>query len=114
MRSEPVTQSPCQTCGACCASFRVSFYWAEAAANAIPLELTEQVNATFSCMAGTNRKTPRCAALQGAVGEDLSCRIYQQRPSPCREVQPGDEQCSRARSRHGMAPLMGSSGITNT
>lgn len=108
MRSEPVTQSPCQACGACCASFRVSFYWAEAATNAIPQELTEQVNATVSCMAGTNSKTPRCGALQGTVGQDLSCRIYPQRPSPCREVQPGDEQCNRARSRHGMAPLVAS------
>ena len=114
MRSEPATRSPCQTCGACCASFRVSFYWAEAEANAIPPELTEQVNGTFSCMAGTNSKTPRCAALQGVVGEDLSCRIYPQRPSPCREVQPGDGQCSRARAMHGLVPLAGSqTGITN-
>lgn len=107
MPSDPATSSPCQACGACCASFRVSFYWAEAEANAIPPELTEQVNATFSCMAGTNSRTPRCAALQGTVGQDLSCRIYPQRPSPCREVQPGDAQCSRARAIHGLAPLAG-------
>ena len=112
MPSDPATSSPCQTCGACCASFRVSFYWAEAEARAIPLELTEQVNATFSCMAGTNSRTPQCAALQGMVGQDLSCRIYQQRPSPCREVQPGDAHCNRGRAIHGLAPLnVSSAGI---
>ena len=108
MPSDPATSSPCQACGACCASFRVSFYWAEAQANGIPPELTEQVTPTFSCMAGTNSRTPRCQALQGTIGQHLTCRIYAQRPSPCREVQPGDEQCAKARALHAMQPLPGS------
>ncbi|WP_374212354.1 YkgJ family cysteine cluster protein [Thiothrix subterranea] len=29
--------NPCMTCGACCASFRVSFYWGET--DAAPLAL---------------------------------------------------------------------------
>ena len=99
------TDEPCQTCGACCASFRVSFYWAEAEACALPAPAVEQVNAVFACMAGTNRKAPRCDALQGVVGRQVSCSLYAQRPSPCREVQPGDDKCNSARSRHGLSAL---------
>ena len=35
--------NPCMTCGACCAYFRVSFYWAEAddAGGPVPSALTE-------------------------------------------------------------------------
>ena len=35
--------NPCLDCGACCASFRVSFYWSEAEARGLPAEMTEQV-----------------------------------------------------------------------
>jgi Fe-S-cluster containining protein len=96
--------NPCRQCGACCASFRVSFYWAEAAPN-LPQPLTEKLNPWMSCMAGTNSDTPRCHALLGKIGEAVSCDIYDQRPSPCREVRPGDEKCGAARARHGMAAL---------
>ena len=63
------TTFDCTTCGACCASFRVSFYWAEGAANGLPENLTERLNDRFSCMAGTNSSAPRCVALQGRIGE---------------------------------------------
>ncbi|ENO4720751.1 YkgJ family cysteine cluster protein, partial [Escherichia coli] len=38
--------NPCMTCGACCAFFRVSFYWAEAddAGGNVPVSLTEQIS----------------------------------------------------------------------
>ena len=44
----------------------------------------------------------RCAALQGALGRRVSCRIYSARPSPCRRVQPGDALCERYRTEHGL------------
>jgi uncharacterized protein len=95
----------CQQCGACCAFFRVSFYWAEARERGLPDSCTEQLNAHLACMAGTNGCTPRCGALQGEVGEQVACRVYAARPSPCREVQPGDERCIRARAHHGLPPI---------
>lgn len=95
----------CLACGACCMSFRVSFYWAEAEARGLPAALTEQLGPFHACMAGTNAARPRCAALQGTAGGPVACGVYAQRPAPCREVQPGDEKCERARSRHGLAPL---------
>ena len=87
----------CRDCGACCASFRVSFYWAEAEAFGLPEALVEQLSPWYACMAGTNVASPRCQALQGKVGHRVSCAVYRQRPSPCREVQPGDAQCGKAR-----------------
>ena len=95
----------CMSCGACCASFRVSFYFAEAEANGLSPSLTERLNDRFSCMAGTNSGAPRCQALAGVVGESAVCTVYAQRPSPCREVQPGDAQCLNARAKHGLRPL---------
>jgi Fe-S-cluster containining protein len=100
------TGNPCLDCGACCATFRVSFYWAEAEARGLPERLTEQVNSFYSCMSGTNRPSPRCQALGGTIGGDVACKVYAERPSPCRDLQPGDEKCNKARVRHGLAPLV--------
>lgn len=94
--------NPCLSCGACCRTFRVSFYWAEAEQNGIPSGLTEKVNDFYLCMSGTNSKTPRCAAL----GEDYRCAIYPQRSSTCREVDPGDAKCARARELVGLPALL--------
>lgn len=95
----------CQQCGACCAFFRVSFYWAEAPEGGLPDELIERVTPHLACMAGTNQPTPRCEALQGEVGRQVTCTVYTARPSPCREVQPGSEKCNRARARHGLGEI---------
>ncbi len=102
MPSSHASANPCQACGACCATFRVSFYWADADARGLPAELTEQINPRFGCMAGTNHRTPRCTALGGTIESEVSCRVYEQRPEPCREVQAGDGQCLKARARHGL------------
>ncbi len=59
--------NPYMTCGACCAFFRVSFYWAEAddSGGNVPASLTEQTSPFHRCMRGTNQKNPRCVALAG-------------------------------------------------
>ena len=44
----------------------------------------------------------RCLALSGAVGRRVRCRIYYQRPSPCRRVQAGSELCRRYRAMAGV------------
>jgi Fe-S-cluster containining protein len=100
--SEP---NPCLACGACCKSYRVSFYWAEAEQRGLPASLTEQVNPFMSCMAGTNARQPCCAALQQSADGAFACRVYGQRPDPCREVQIGDDKCNQARARHGLPAL---------
>jgi len=98
---------PCQTCGACCATYRVSFYWAEADALGLPAGLTRPLTPWHACMDGTQQPLPRCVALDGRLGEAVRCTVYEARPSACRELQPGEDKCVRARARHGLAPLAG-------
>lgn len=106
--------SPCQQCGACCAHFRVSFYWSEAErtlGGLVPPELTEPLNPQRLMMQGTNARPPRCVALEGEVGVACACTIYPERPSACRELDPWDEagradpKCNRARAAHGLPPV---------
>ncbi|MGK3141946.1 YkgJ family cysteine cluster protein [Pantoea sp. C2G6] len=107
------SSNPCISCGACCAHFRVSFYWAEAddAGGPVPTELTEPLSLLMRNMRGTNDRTPRCVALQGEIGGCVSCGIYQQRPTPCREFAMSgeagiaNEACDRARARYGLPAL---------
>jgi Fe-S-cluster containining protein len=96
----------CTDCGACCAAFRVSFYWAETEARQIPTGLVQKLNPWMCCMTGSNSDSPRCNALKGTIGHTVKCEIYELRPEPCREVQPGDDQCNRARKRHGLPELL--------
>ncbi|MFV8816553.1 YkgJ family cysteine cluster protein [Haliea sp. E17] len=101
------------SCGACCAFFRVSFYWGEAqsAGGRVPDNLTEQVSPTRSCMRGTNDRSPRCVALLGDVGSGVRCTIYENRPAPCHDFRINGEQglpnpdCDRARAAYGLAPV---------
>ena len=76
--------NPCFACGACCRHFRVSFYHGELDTQPggyVPAELTTQITPFRASMKGTESGGGRCAAL----GEDMRCTIYQQRPSVCRE-----------------------------
>ncbi|WP_218821846.1 hypothetical protein, partial [Staphylococcus aureus] len=57
-------------------------------------------------MAGTNQKNPRCIALQGTIGEQVSCGMYELRSTSCKEVQVADAQCNKARIAHNMIPFM--------
>ncbi len=101
------------SCGACCGYFRVSFYWAEAedGGGTVPLCVTEPLTPFLRCMQGTNGKSPRCSALLGEIGKAVSCSIYLNRPSPCREfTQSGEngvhnEACDRARACYQLPPL---------
>ncbi len=105
---------PCLSCGACCAHYRVSLHWSEAEpalGGTVPIALTETFGAHQRSMRGTWAKQPHCIALQGVVGEHVSCTIYAQRPSPCRELRLSWEdgapnpQCDNARIAYGLAPL---------
>jgi Fe-S-cluster containining protein len=92
----------------------VSFYWSEADPHhggTVPVALTEPLNPYRSAMRGTLRAPVRCIGLSGEVGGAVCCTLYQQRPSPCREVEPWDrhgqpdEKCRKARAAHGLPPL---------
>ncbi|MCC2972131.1 YkgJ family cysteine cluster protein [Massilia sp. IC2-476] len=105
--------NPCLDCGACCKSFRVSFYWAEGRERGLPDGWTEQVTPHISCMKGTNASAPYCAALGKGDAGPMACGVYGARPSACREVEIGDEKCLRARGIHGMTVLAVHASATN-
>lgn len=108
-----VNKNPCLSCGACCAFFRVSFYWAEAAddTSGVPIELTGQLSPHRAFMLGTNGPNPRCAALLGFIGKQVSCAIHPRRSSVCRDFEASWEQgllqpgCDKARAHFGLLPL---------
>jgi Fe-S-cluster containining protein len=106
--------NPCVECGACCAHYRVSFHWSEAErflGGETPAELTRRIGPHRIAMLGTEGRPPRCIALDGTIGQNVSCRIYAERPSPCREFQASwadgvhSERCDAARAAHGLPPL---------
>lgn len=107
------TENPCLSCGACCAYFRVSFYWGEcqSAGGLVPDNLTVAVTPHLVAMQGTEQKPARCAALLGEVGCGTRCTIYENRSSTCREFMAAWENgepnphCDAARSAHGLPPL---------
>lgn len=110
---------PCQTCGACCAHFRVSFYWREGEPRehsaAVPREMWEEepnASGLYRTMKGTNAKHhPKCVALRGVIGKNVGCSIYSLRSSTCRKFTASFEngtrnlRCDEARAAHGLAPL---------
>lgn len=99
--------SPCLSCGACCASFRVDFsvHETQAEGGQVPDGLVADVSPAICRLRGTDHQPPRCAALTGRVGERVACGIYEWRPSPCREFEAGSDACAQARRRHALAAL---------
>lgn len=98
----------CTSCGACCGTFRVSFYWAETDAHpegSVPHQLTQKLNPHLVCMNGTEKNPPRCVALEGEIGKSVGCTIYQLRSSTCRAFEAGSEACNRARKNYGLMPI---------
>jgi uncharacterized protein len=107
----------CTSCGACCVAYRVAFLRHELDSEPggwVPVAFSEAINDRCVCMRGTKNRPRRCLALRGTIGVEVSCAIYQHRPSPCRAFAPaagagrGDRACGDARRLHRMPPLTGS------
>lgn len=106
--------NPCLRCGACCAFFRASFYWAEAddaTPDGVPVGLTAQLTPHLRVMRGTDQPSPRCVALMGEIGSAVRCTIHPVRSSVCRDFVPSYEdgahnpRCDAARRQWGLPPL---------
>lgn len=72
----------------------------------VPAGLAVEVSGSTCRMRGTDHLPVRCAALSGVVGQRVACGIYEWRPGPCRELEPGSDACEKARLRHGLAPML--------
>ena len=105
--------NPCLSCGACCAHFRVSFYWGEcqSAGGCVPDEQVEQISPYHAAMRGTTSQPVRCTGLLGEVGGGVRCTLYEQRSSTCRDFHASWEfgehnpHCDAARAAYGLPPL---------
>lgn len=112
---------PCIQCGACCAAFRVSFQAREISDGGpwqVPSSMIETSgdgsggDGVVCTLKGTDKKhRPACVALEGTIGKKVNCRIYNNRPSPCRNFLASYEdgihrpRCDEARIKHGLRPL---------
>lgn len=107
---------PCLRCGACCAHYRASFYWAEAddgKPDGVPVAMTRKLTPHLRVMRGTEGETPRCVALMGTIGDAVRCTIHPRRSSVCRDFPPSFEdgvgehnpRCDKARAAWGLPPL---------
>ena len=103
----------CQACGACCVNMPANraqgvTYWVELSPSDRLLTRRDLLrkHVTYDRQGVPHlRMAPdgRCLALHGDLGDDVTCSIYRDRPSPCRRVQAGDETCLRSRAAHGIA-----------
>jgi uncharacterized protein len=106
--------NPCESCGACCSHFRVSFYNGETDAMrdaGVPVEMVVQVTPFLVAMKGTECGG-RCVALKGEIGKKISCGIYQNRSSSCRafpvwmEDGSPNPKCQELRVKNGIPLLL--------
>jgi hypothetical protein len=56
-------------------------------------------------MSDMNNDRSRCIGLVGDVGSACSCKIYDRRPSVCREFAPGSGDCLASRRKAGLPDL---------
>lgn len=115
-RDDNPDSNPCLHCGACCSHFRVSFYFGETDGENggwVPEALVTPITPYRVCMKGTEHTPVRCTALQGTVGQPgISCAIYANRPTPCREFNlweadgSPNPDCQRLRQAIGLPPLI--------
>ncbi|MBC7370314.1 MAG: YkgJ family cysteine cluster protein [Bdellovibrionaceae bacterium] len=104
---------PCLACGACCAFFQASFHWSETLSEsfAVPEIATVAAGGQRLAMKGTELRDPHCGSLKGTVGKSVSCKIYENRPSCCRDFSASyekgkrDLRCDKARLGKGFRPL---------
>jgi hypothetical protein len=89
----------CQTCGACC----------RAAYDSVTVSARDPVRRKHPALVVVRdhfvelrREGDHCAALE-QVGERYACRIYEDRPRPCREFTRGQGHCAEARRRVGLS-----------
>jgi Fe-S-cluster containining protein len=103
----------CQTCGACCCNSdenRAEKFidYVEVPKRArLQLHRTILRKLTVVNAQGERHmrlvgKEQRCIALEGKVGGEVRCTIYELRPPSCRKVEPGSDECLRDRRERGI------------
>jgi Fe-S-cluster containining protein len=106
--SEPIPD--CVKCGICCSFALVvpirsdepndaPVYWEIFADDAPDEPVIDQI-------LPRDMETGNCANLDGTIGEQVGCTIYDKRPSPCREFEAGSDRCHEYRRIYGIEPQL--------
>ena len=100
----------CSTCGACCASMLCV---GVRPSENVPTENYWDITAkgkngeiTVDRYLRRDGETLACAALEGTIGEAVSCRIYEQRPRICHQFEAGSDKCHALRRAYGIEPFL--------
>lgn len=101
----------CITCGACCALLLcVNLNPRNAVAPDDYWEITKQGDnrelTVDRCMK-LKEEDFSCTALDGTVGEEVTCLIYEDRPKMCRTFEAGSDRCHAVRRAVGIEPFLG-------
>ena len=103
----------CRSCGACCCNTdenRAENYFeyvevtprAALSRHPVLLRRLTVLNRDGERHMKLRGREQRCVALEGVLGVEVSCAIYQLRPAGCRRVQPGSRECRRDRRERGI------------
>lgn len=101
----------CMTCGACCAAFVcVTLDAGNLISSEDFWEITKHSeNREFAVERCIKRKEAdfSCAALEGKIGENVICRVYEDRPKMCRTFEAGSDRCHAVRRAYNLEPFLG-------
>ena len=99
----------CKTCGACCCNTQNNMTYSNRdyieidRAQRLYREERELLN-QIARLDGNRLhhfvligEEERCIVLDGELGQEVRCMLYDLRPTPCRKVEAGDEECLKAR-----------------
>ncbi len=103
----------CQSCGACCVHLgaydgNAYVHLDRAEAARMRRHGLRVVEAAFGskCLAAAPHEGawgyPACVAFEGELAVRCGCSVYRDRPSVCREFEPGSDVCREARERAGL------------
>ncbi|MCW5961714.1 MAG: YkgJ family cysteine cluster protein [Pyrinomonadaceae bacterium] len=100
----------CMSCGACCAAF---VYVSTAPGNDLAdadcwkiVKNGRKRTITVDRLIRRRRSDKSCVALEGRLGEQVSCRIYNERPQMCRKFEAGSDRCHAVRRAYGFEPFL--------
>lgn len=100
----------CQTCGGCCASFVCVDVAPDSSVSPEDCwNITrEGRNDEYTVDRYIKRKEDdfSCTALEGKIGEQVNCRVYEDRPRMCRQFEAGSDRCHAVRRAYGIEPFL--------
>jgi Fe-S-cluster containining protein len=100
----------CGTCGACCTAFvRIPAEPESEVPDDACWTVEKEIGGekiTVDRFVRRDAETHRCSQLHGELGVEVSCGIYEDRPSSCRAFEAGSDRCHAIRRAYGIEPFL--------